>query len=110
MKIYLEHIVRVYKDKANSKDSLRNTDGHILVLATWAEMFDNSLDKKEKEDEKSKLKKIAAPATMKMPRKCLIKEHLIIFLILTICILLITLLPVFWVSFYQVHKHFWGQG
>ena len=61
MKIYLEPIVRVYKEKSYSKDSLatpnvgkewfiRNTDGHI-VLATWAEMFDNSLDKGEKEED-----------------------------------------------------------
>ena len=57
VKIYLEPIVRLFKEKAYTKDSfispnvskvwfIRKTDGH-MVLATWAEMFDNSLEKKE---------------------------------------------------------------
>ena len=109
----------MFKEKAHANDSfispyvskewfIRNTDGQI-VLATWEERFDNSLDKKEKEEEQKKLKSINAHKIKKRSTKCAIKEHLVVFLVITICILSMILLPVFWVLFFQVYKHLWDQ-
>ena len=75
-----------------------------MVLATWAEMFDNSLDKKEKEDAEKQPKKKQIPREKKKPRKCSFGEHLIVFLMVGICILLIIVLPVFWFMLYEVYK------
>ena len=88
---------------------IRNTAG-CIVMATWAEMFDNSLDMKEKEDEEKQFKKPQIPNKKKKPRKCSFREHLIVFLIISICILLIILLPVFWFLLYEVYKHLCGHG
>ena len=87
----------------------RNTDGHI-VLATWAEMIDNSLHKKVKEDAEKQPNKKQLPIEKKKHIKCSFGEHLIVFLVLGICILLIILLPVFWFFLYEVYKLLWGQG
>ena len=88
---------------------IRNTAGHI-VLANWAEMFDNSMDKKEKEEAEKKQNMAEIPTKKKKHIKCSLREHLIVFLIISICILLIILLPVFWFLFYEVYKHLWGHG
>jgi hypothetical protein len=97
------------KPNASKEWFIRNTDGHI-VLATWAEMFDNSMDKKEKEEAEKQLKRPQLPTEKEKPRKCSWREHFIVFLIIIICILLIILLPAFWILFYEVYKHLWGHG
>ena len=97
------------KPNANKEWFKRNTDGHI-ELATWAEMFDNSLDKKEKEEAEKQLKMAQIPTTRKKPRKCSLREHLIVFLIISICIFLMILLPVFWFLFYEAYTYLWGHG
>ena len=86
---------------------IRNTDGD-LVLATWAEMFDNALDKKEREEAQDKLKRITARNRNTKSRIISLKEHLIVFLLIFICILLLILLPVFWFLSYHVYKYIWG--
>ena len=86
---------------------IRNTDGD-LVLASWAEMFDNALDKKEREEAEEKLKRITARNRNTKSRILSLKEHLIVFLLIFICILLLILLPVFWVLSYHVYKYIWG--
>ena len=55
------------KPNANKEWFIRNTDGRI-VLATWAEMFDNSLDMKEKEDAENNLKSHEYPLRRYIPK------------------------------------------
>jgi hypothetical protein len=73
-------------------------------------MFDNSIDKKKKKEAEKQLKMVQIPTKRKKPRKCSLREHLIVFLIISVCTLLIVLLPVFWFFFFEVYKQLWGHG